>query len=50
MGFAWYEYVAIGGFLISGIWGAICEYKQKGQGITRQSNRPEPWDKRLEDR
>lgn len=51
MDIAWYEYVALSGFFLSAIWGGVSEHRRKkARGTTRQSYRPEPFDKRLEDK
>ncbi|MCT4647595.1 MAG: hypothetical protein N4A74_21585 [Carboxylicivirga sp.] len=43
--------ISLLGVLATGIWGGIKDHKRrKGQGGTRQSFRPEPFDKRLEDK
>jgi hypothetical protein len=47
----WVCIISLIGMLATGIWGAIRDYRQnKAQDATRQSYRPEPWDKRLEDK
>jgi len=42
----WYEIAALAGVIGACIWGTV--RKKKAQGATRQSYRPEPFDKRLE--